>query len=85
MCSWIKVKVLPQVGDYGHTGDDDDDDDDDDDAEGEFGDDKVVLSDLAITIIRQWGEVFCGFGAYSVQEVVFRAGLCSPKCVWLGG
>ena len=37
----------------------------------------MKLGDLAINVIRQWGEVFCGFGAYSVQEVVFRAGLCS--------
>ena len=41
----------------------------------------VVLSDLAINIICQWGEVFHGFGVYSVQEVVFRAGLCSDHIV----
>lgn len=72
MCCWVRIKVLPQVGGYTHTGGGG--------KEGEFGKGNVVLSDLAINIICQLGEVFCGFGAYSVQEVVFQAGLSSSEC-----
>ena len=76
VCCWVRIKVLPQARGYTHTGGGSEE-------EG-LGKGNVVLSDLAINIVRQWGEVFCGFGAYSVQEVVFRAGLCLPGCVWLG-
>ena len=35
------------------------------------------VQDYAINAVRAWGDVFCGFGAYSVQEVFFQAGqLC---------
>lgn len=64
MCCWVKIKILPLAGGYTYA---------EDDSE-KFGGGNVVLSDLAINVIRQWGEIFCGFGAYSVQEVVFRAG-----------
>jgi len=59
----MKVKILPQV--YG------------DSCEGGigFGERKINIQDYAVNVIREWGEVFCGFGAYSVQEVFFRAGL----------
>ena len=76
MCSWVKIKVLPLAGCYTYN-------DGDEEEEEKLGKGKVVLSDLAITVIRQWGEVFCGFGAYSVQEVVFLAGLCLSKYAWL--
>jgi len=69
VCSWVRIKVLPQVTGHIQTGNGNE--------EEEFGKGEVALTGLAINIIRQWGEVFCGFGAYSVQEVVFRAGLCS--------
>ena len=70
MCCWVKIKVLPLTG-GGHVSTDSGSEED------KLGKGNVVLSDLAINVIRQWGEVFSGFGAYSVQEVVFRAGLCS--------
>ena len=66
MCQWIKIKIFPRVGNYTYNGDDKD----------KFGPHSVVLGELAINVIRQQGsDVFCGFGAYSVQEVVFQAGL----------
>lgn len=72
VCQWIKIKIFPRAGGYKYSGDDKD----------KFGTQNVALGELAITIIRQWGsDVFCGFGAYSVQEVVFRAGLYSPGYV----
>ena len=51
----------------------------------EFGGVKVTVNvqDYAVNTIRAWGDVFCGFGAYSIQEVFFRAGqlyyLMSPR------
>lgn len=70
MCHWVKIKILPLAGGYTYADDDKD----------TFGKGNVVLSDLAINVIRQWGEIFCGFGAYSVQEIVFRAGLYTSEC-----
>ena len=67
VCHWVEVKVLPLAGGYTYTGGS---------GEDGFSKGKVVLSDLAINAIHQWGEVFSGLGAYSVQEVVFQAGLC---------
>jgi len=63
---------LPQAGGYIYTADDDEGREEVE----KLGKGKVVLSDLTITVIHQWGEVFCGFGAYSVQDVMFLAGLC---------
>lgn len=40
----------------------------------EFGSGNVNVQDYAVNIIRAWGDIFCGFGAYSVQEVFFCAG-----------
>jgi hypothetical protein len=69
VCQWVKIKILPRVGGYTYDGDDKDD----------FGKQSVALGELASNVVRQWGsDVFCGFGAYSVQEVAFRAGLYSP-------
>ena len=65
VCKWVKIKIFPQVGGYKYCGNDED----------KFGNQHVTLSERAIDIVRQWGSsVLCGFGAYSVQEVVFRAG-----------
>jgi len=61
---WIRTKILSRV-DKSYCGDD-------------GGFDKrtsVNVQDYAVNAIREWGEVFCGFGVYSVQEVFFRAGL----------
>jgi hypothetical protein len=33
----------------------------------------VNLNACAVLVIRACGDVFCGFGAYSVQEVFFYA------------
>ena len=70
VCHWVKIKILLLAGGYTYADDDKD----------TFGKGNVVLSDLAINVIRQWGEIFCGFGAYSVQEIVFRAGLYTSEC-----
>lgn len=50
-----------------------------------FGNRKVNKGDYAFKTIRDWNEVFCGFGAYSVQEVFFRAGLSyvTSEGLWL--
>jgi len=71
-CKWIKIKIFPKVQkSYNEGGKDEDE-------ESEFGEGKakvqVNVQDYAVNVIRTWGEVFCGFGAYSIQEVFFRAG-----------
>jgi hypothetical protein len=64
VCQWIKVKIFPRVVKSYVGGDG-------------FGAATVNINDLAVNVIRAWGEVFCGFGAYSIQEVFFCAGeLC---------
>lgn len=67
VCKWIKVKILPQVNKSYEGG-------------YGFGKRKVNVQDYAVNVIREWGEVFCGFGAYSVQEVFFLAGLSLFCC-----
>ena len=62
VCKWIRAKILPRV-DKSYKDD------------GGFGARKVNIQDYAVNAVREWGDVFCGFGAYSVQEVFFRAGL----------
>ena len=67
VCKWIQVKILPQFN-KSYTPSEEE--------AGEFVDRGVVnIQNYAVNVIREWGEVFCGFGAYSVQEVFFRAGL----------
>ena len=43
----------------------------------------VNIQEYAVNTIQAWGDVFCGFGAYSIQEVFFQAGqsynLISPR------
>lgn len=44
----------------------------DGDDKDKFGNQSFSLSELALNVVCQWGSnVFCGFGAYSVQEVAF--------------
>lgn len=42
--------------------------------EEKFGTTSVSISNYATTVVCGAGRVFCGFGAYSVQEVFFSAG-----------
>ena len=63
MCKWIKTKIIPRI-DKSH-----------EEGDPGFNKRKVNIQDYAVNTIRDWGEVFCGFGAYSVQEVFFMAGL----------
>jgi hypothetical protein len=58
-CEWVKIKIFSQSSQSGAG----------------FGKGKVSSGEYATKIIREWNEVFCGFGAYSVQEVFFQAGL----------
>lgn len=62
-CRWIKFKIFPRIEKSYNEGDSD-----------EFGEGTVNVQDYAVNAIRAWGEVFCGFGAYSIQEVFFQAG-----------
>ena len=65
VCKWIRIKVLPQINKaYEDT-----------DNGSQFGKSKINKGDYATKTIRDWNEVFYGFGVYSVQEVFFRAGL----------
>ena len=50
----MKIKILPRAGGYEYSGDDGD----------EFGGKVVPLGEPAISTIRRWGDIFCGFGAY---------------------
>ena len=73
VCKWVQVKIFPKI-DKSYGGGDEEDDE-------EFGGTEVTVNvqDYAVNAIWTWGDVFCGFGAYSVQEVFFRAGqLCYP-------
>ena len=68
VCKWIKVKIFPRINKMNSGGE-----------EGEsevFGSAKVTVNvqDYAVNAIWAWGDVHCGFGAYSVQEVFFQAG-----------
>jgi len=65
VCKWIQVKILPKADQTYNGGDDGGD---------SFGKGKVNIGDYAVNVIQAWGQVFCGFGAYSVQEVLFLAG-----------
>jgi hypothetical protein len=62
---WVEAKIIPQVRGW-------------EDTSGDGR--RVDVQDYAVNVIRKWGDVFCGFGAYSVQEVFFRAGL---SCYYL--
>lgn len=64
-CKWIKMKIFPLVS-KAYVDDE------------SFGDRKVSKGEYATKVVRGWNEIFCGFGAYSVQEVFFRAGLFHP-------
>jgi len=65
VCQWVKIKVLSKAQGYTYEGED----------KANFGKQSVPLGELALNVVRQWGNnVFCGFGAYSVQEVAFLAG-----------
>lgn len=58
---WIKVKILSQT--HNSVG-----------KISGFGSHPVNLQNYAVDVVRAWGDVFCGFGVYSVQEVFFQAG-----------
>ena len=69
VCKWIETKVFPRL---------DNSFKESDEVSNHKGKAKakvVNVQDYAVNVIWEWGEVFCGFGAYSVQEVFFRAGL----------
>jgi hypothetical protein len=72
---WIRIKIFPRIKKSYNGGDEGDEGSKGGDGFGE-GKAKVQVNvqDYATNVIRAWGEVFCGFGAYSIQEVFFRAG-----------
>ena len=61
VCKWIRFKVFPRIVKSFE-------------EDNELGKAKVNVQDYAVNVIQTWGEVFCGFGAYSIQEVFFCAG-----------
>ena len=75
-CKWIRIKIFPRVQESYNGGDESESegDEDEDEDEDEFGGGIVNVKDYAVNVIWMWGGVFCGFGAYSIQEVFFRAG-----------
>lgn len=63
VCQWIGNKIIPQIDSSIQV-----------DNDFDFGVCKVNLHDYAVNVVHTWGDVFCGFGAYSVQEAFFLAG-----------
>ena len=63
VCEWTRVNFLSQVSKTGGT---------------RSGNCKVSKGEYAVKVIREWNEILCGFGAYSVHKVFFQAGLYNP-------
>jgi hypothetical protein len=71
VCKLIRIKIFPKIKNSYNRGDKSNEG-------GEGGEGKakiqVNVQDYTVDVIQTWGEVFCGFGAYSIQEVFFWAG-----------